>query len=103
MKIQCVCGAIISDTTDCLPYKAYFIPDQEWFGMWDAIDDAIEHSGPTPKDKETACMKLRSQGHGQQAWQCTNCGRLHVDDQQGNLHIFEPSSAQTSKTLFDTR
>jgi len=35
--IRCVCGHRISDITDFLPYKAYFLPDQD-------IEEAMEKS-----------------------------------------------------------
>lgn len=46
--------------TDYLPYKGYIISDQDWFDFLDEIDAAIEKSGPTPKDKENALMKIRN-------------------------------------------
>ncbi|MBV8072530.1 MAG: hypothetical protein JO270_21690, partial [Acidobacteriaceae bacterium] len=59
MKISCHCGATIYDQTDYLPHKAHFVPDQDWFDVLGAIDDAIEKSGPSAKEKEEACMKVR--------------------------------------------
>ncbi len=33
-KMRCKCGYVIIDQTDSLPYKAYFLPDQD-------VDDAL--------------------------------------------------------------
>ncbi len=42
------------DQTDYLSYKAYLVSDQDWFNFIEEIDEAIEKSGPTTKDKESA-------------------------------------------------
>jgi hypothetical protein len=28
-KLRCTCGHVIRDQTDNLPYKAYFVPDED--------------------------------------------------------------------------
>ena len=37
MKFNCDCGYTIRYQTDYLPYKANFIPDQDWFAMLNMI------------------------------------------------------------------
>lgn len=59
MKIKCSCGFYIVDNTDSLTNKGYLISDTQWFNFWDAIDNAIEKTGNTAKEKENACMQLR--------------------------------------------
>jgi hypothetical protein len=78
MKINCHCGATIYDGTDYLPHKAHFIPDQDWFDVLDAIYDAIENSGPSAKQKEAACLRVRQLigTLSRSAWQCRTCGRV---------------------------
>jgi hypothetical protein len=101
MKITCECGHTIPDVTDNLPYKAHLIPDKNWDTFWDAIDDAIEKSGPTAADKERACMALRKESFGHRfVWQCPKCGRLYVDDRTHNLQCFVPATASVPKDLF---
>jgi hypothetical protein len=41
MKIGCYCGGVIYDQTDCLPTKAYFVADEDYFDMMDKMDEAI--------------------------------------------------------------
>lgn len=105
MRIECRCGAQIIDQTDFLPHKAHIIPDQEWFHVLDAIDQAIERSGPSDRDKEAAIHSVRSLliRVSRSAWQCGACGRLYVDDQGRNLREFIPGPSDGPRELFRTR
>jgi len=101
MKIKCHCGELIPDTTDYLPYKGYIIPDQDWFNVLDAIDDAVEKSGPEPKEKEKALMAVRSLmiKVSKTAWQCHSCGLLYINKAGGQLDCFQPKNGDTSKEV----
>lgn len=105
MKIGCQCGATIHDTTDKLADKAHIIPDQEWVDVWDAIDEAIEQSGPSTEEKTAACMKLRGlmRRVTRLAWQCQQCGRLYIDDQDYELRQFVRASDDVPCELFRSR
>ena len=86
MKISCTCGHRISDTTEGLRYKGHLMSDTVWLNFWDAIDAAVEQSGPTAKEKEAACMQLRKWwGAFRLVWECTDCGRVYVDSDGGRL------------------
>jgi hypothetical protein len=105
MKIGCECGATIYVQTDYLPHMAHFIPDQDWFTVLDAIDDAIEQSGPSAAERKAACHQLRRL-IGQvtrSAYQCTECGRLYVDDKQYKLCAFIPAGPDVPRELFRSR
>lgn len=105
MKIQCHCGELILDITSGHANKAHVIPDQEWDDLWDAIDAAIEKSGPSPKAKERACMELRILlGRlSRHAWQCGNCGRVYLEQLDRQLQEFRPGSEDVPKELFCSR
>lgn len=105
MKIGCHCGATIYDQTDYLPHKAHYIPDQDVFEVLDAIDDAIEKSGPTAKEKEAACMKVRRLigKLSRSAWQCRVCGRVYIDDQAHKLQQLVPGTDDVPRELFRSR
>ena len=90
MKIQCPCGELVHDAGDGLPNKAHFIADQDWEAFWEAVDAAVERSGPSPRAKEAAVMRLRGLGVFRQAWQCRHCGRLHLDDTPSTVRTFAP-------------
>ena len=104
MKILCKCGEIIYDQTDYLPNKGYIIADQDWFDFLDAIDIAIEKSGPTPLEKEKACMQIRNLTSklSKPIYQCQKCGSLFVfnDNRELETYIksesFEGNSVLTS-------
>lgn len=100
MKIECPCGALIHDGTDNLPHKAHFITDQDWDAFWDEVDAAIEKSGPSARDKEAAVMRLRGLRVFRMAWQCSTCGRIHVDDASHEAWSFAPDADDTPKRIF---
>ena len=92
MKIQCVCGNVIHDV-ESHQSKAHLLPDESYFSLLDSIDEAIESSNSSSKDKEATCMKVRSL-LGQAARivrQCGRCARLYVERPDGTLECFAPS------------
>ncbi|WP_241775545.1 hypothetical protein [Acinetobacter venetianus] len=40
-KLGCVCGHVIVDQTNYIPYKASFITDVDLFDFYDAVDSTI--------------------------------------------------------------
>jgi len=101
MKIDCECGVMIIDQTYFLPNKAYFISDQKWFQLLDAMDEAIELSGASARAKEAACMKMRGLiGElSKHAWQCSSCGALYLDNSKGELQHFKPADSFVSRSI----
>jgi len=105
VKIECHCGALIVDQTDDLPQKAYVIPDQEWFGVLEAISAAVERSGPAAEDKSAASRAARAVlwRVARSAWQCRECGRLYMDDEKSILREFLPAEEDVPRELFRSR
>lgn len=105
MKITCHCGSTILDSADALPHKAHLIPDQEWLSLLEAIDGAIEQSGPSPREKEAACLRLRTRLSeiSRQAWQCRDCGRVYVERADRQLEPLIPGSDDIPRELFRSR
>jgi hypothetical protein len=105
VKITCECGGLIVDQTDALPHKAHFIPDQSWFEVLDAMDEAIARCGPSGDEKEATQMKIRTLlGRAtRSAWQCRACGRLFLDDQKFELQAFAPDSESVTHEIFRSR
>lgn len=104
MKFTCECGHIIYDQTDYLSYKAHLISDQDWFDFLEEIDEAIEKSGPTPKDKEIACMKIRSLSSKlyKRVYQCKNCGNIFFNNNSPQLEMFRSHKDNPNKTLLES-
>ena len=99
MKFTCTCGQLIVDPTDSQNNKGHLISDIQWNDFWDAIDEAIENCGPSPKEKEAACMQLRSQPFFHTIWECTHCGQLWVEGKEGRLISYSPDSGEYNKAL----
>lgn len=77
MKIGCPCGAVISDTADYLPNKAYLVADEDVSASWD------EHV-----DEDAARAALWALNRT--LYICGNCGRLCIEGQGGELRWFHP-------------
>ncbi len=105
MKLIRPCDTRIDDNTDALPYKAHVVADQDWFGLLDAIDGAIEKSGPSAREKEVACMSVRRLlGRiARHAYRCRSCGRLHVADLDYAFRVFTAESQPTGGSLFASK
>jgi hypothetical protein len=104
MKMHCECGAIITDQTDDLPYKAYFVPDQDWIGFTDAIDQivsAVATGNMTTHDAEAAVSRVHLT-KSRTMYQC-KCGRLLVADVQGKMNIYAPTSDADSRQILRSR
>lgn len=99
MKLTCTCNHPIIDNTDGLSHKGYVISDTHWNNFWDAIDKAIEESGPSPEDKERACMSVRQTRPFRSIWECTHCGRLWMDSPAGKLVAYAPGNGTYNRVL----
>ncbi|MEQ1753681.1 MAG: hypothetical protein ABL973_06075 [Micropepsaceae bacterium] len=94
MKIQCACGSVIHDGGDGLSNKAHLISDQSLFPLFDAIDRVLMLECSSAVAREAACTKLRSlvTKSSRLAWECSNCGRLYLNQGQGNPREYLPGS-----------
>lgn len=101
MKIMCECGEVIPAISDVLPNTGHIIPGQDWYDVLDTIDDAIENSGPSPKEKEAALMEVRSfiGKASRSIWQCITCGSLYINNSSNELEHFKPSNNAGSKEI----
>jgi len=113
MKFLCTCGHVISDSTTEIPYKAYFYADQDYDDLCDAIDEqflklANAVRQPTASETDVAAalqraMDTTSAKIGKYArrkiYQCSQCGRLSVDDPQHYGQVFVPEDSATPKNL----
>lgn len=90
MKVICTCGNVLTDSTDGIPYKGYFMADQDWFAFLDRVDSAIESNH---RNREKVIYELRAyivHVLGRNIYQCPECGRLYMDDVKHQLHEFVP-------------
>ncbi len=99
MKIGCQCGGAILDQTDDLPQKGHLIPDQEWFATYDALDDEVIDPmacGRLEKDQAYHLAREIIRRSSRPMYQCQRCGRLYINDLEGNLQCYVPASEDTS-------
>jgi hypothetical protein len=103
MKFECECGKRIVDQTDSLSFKGYLISDQDFSDYQAAIDEAIEKSGPSEKEKESAIMAVRSLNVFKIMYQCSGCGSIYINDSNENLHQYTPKNDLTSKKILQSK
>src|SRR4051812_33062932 len=77
MKFQCLCGKILSDSTDDIAYKARMVADEDWNRFTESFE--------------------RPQGHDWRLvtdiYQCPDCGRLRIEKPTGQVVFFDPENA----------
>lgn len=83
MKFQCLCGKIISDNTDDLPYKARMIADEDW--------NRFTESCERPQGYDWRLVT--------EIYQCPDCGCLRIEKPSGQVSFFKPESEHASKSV----
>lgn len=98
MKMKCNCGNTILDITDALSYKAHYIPDEDWHEVMEKIDGYIEERN---QDKGKLCMEMRKTiiEKTRLIYQCTNCGKIYIEDKEENLIEFNPLNNENTDVL----
>lgn len=100
-KILCGCGNIIPDVGDGQSTKGYILSDKNLFPLYDLADKLIESPDP---DREKLCMTFRKEvGAGyirlKRVYQCFECGRLHIENDNGGFTVFAPEKHDNTKVL----
>ncbi len=106
MKIGCPCGASIVDQTDDLPHKGHLIPDQDWFAIYDSLDEEVIDALVSGRlERSAACNLAREtiRRTSRLMYQCRDCGRLFIDDLRGDLQCYVPASEETSREILRSR
>lgn len=98
MWIQCYCGHQIKDTTDGIAYKARYISDQDWFDVLNNIDFNIQNLEP---NREKLCWNNQNYLFNKTKciYQCTECGRLYIEDNNRELREFIPAERGCDSVL----
>jgi hypothetical protein len=114
MKIDCPCGNVLRDQTDYLPYKAYFVADQDFEDLLDGIKQQLAEiftqAAGTPAAADPAQLLGRvlwaaMPSRRRIMYQCRNCGRLCLDDPDDprDLQWFKPDDDEWKLVLASVR
>lgn len=101
MYFWCKCGNRISDTTDFLSYKASLLADQDDIDYCDKIERVIMNE-QLSRDKcvDEIILNLNYHYHWRKMYQCSQCGRIFIEDVSGKrFHTFVPEDTD-NKRLF---
>ena len=129
-KLACVCGHVISDITDSLPYKASYRLDVDEFEFYDKVVDGFRNFlDAIRNDRRKEWMKewlLESGYEGyvrlnladeqifhdflcgiiigceRRIYQCTECGRLHIEREDNTFYSFQAEDGKVH-LLFDKK
>ncbi len=101
MKVHCVCGRIITDGTDYLPWKGRILPDINADDPFDIVDGLLDEIRKGREIVEGDYMKLRQEFPlGRLIYQCSGCARLLIWDREAQkYHVFQPEDADTPSDL----
>jgi len=122
-KLGCVCGHVITDQTDNIPYKAKFIRDQDFGEYSDKYTDDISSFIEAVKDgrrnewvknyfSETYptsisdssivfdIISVQDRIFEGDVYQCENCGRIKVQIQDKNLYASFVPEDDNYKEIF---
>ena len=127
-KLGCVCGHIISDITDSLPYKAFFCSDVDDFDLWEKIMEGFRTFAKAicedrrrewllEHDFEECYVKLNLPDEeifhdfllglivlcGRHIYQCTECGRIHIEREDNTFYRFKPEDGNVHLMFAEKR
>lgn len=124
-KLLCTCGNVIRDNTSSLPYKTALLQDVHCESFSDWLVTEIQSYVTAAERGEVRAWQL-SRGYPEEyialgldhgnvlhdhihtrfielqrtAYECTACGRLHVETAQQNLFAaYSPESSNSGKVL----
>ncbi|WP_428390660.1 hypothetical protein [Lichenicoccus sp.] len=89
MHFLCPCGHVIRDQTDCLPYKARYVADQDYADLDRMTAEQIDNA---------------YWDYHREMYQCQKCGRLFLEDQHSQqLLAFKPEDHDQVRALGSIR
>ncbi len=98
MRFGCKCGNIIRDTTDFLSYKADILASQDEEDFCEGMESLVTDESLSKVVCMNKLMSLYTHYAMRSIYQCSECGRLYVEDPEGKLHCFVPEE-HTNKEL----
>ena len=128
-KLGCVCGHIIRDQTDAIPYKASLLPDVHYHSFFNWIADETQsylealnnesvNSWLLERGYEAEYVQL-NQNHGsileghihskyleyrRDMYQCTRCHRILIQLPQSQLFAtFQPNDELSQYSILDDK
>lgn len=125
-RLLCVCGNLIRDQTDSLPYKASLLPDIDQIPFFDWLISETQSYVEAAR-KESVDGWLLDNGYGAEyvelklphghilhdhihtqyldrkrdLYQCTNCGRVHIETSQPNIFASFSPDDNAGQGLFE--
>lgn len=85
MKFACICGTVLSDQTDDLPYKGRLVADEDWNAFTQSANSAL------PLDWRLVTN----------IYQCPSCGRIRIA-RYGQVFFFEPENERVPKGILQS-
>ncbi len=112
MKIFCECGYVIYNNSDAISYKARFTANQDSSDLFDKIEEQIkklvtniEYTASNKIDVDVLIEDTMTDvsetisDYSRTIYQCSECGRLFIDNSQFHTHVFIPQDDSVPKNL----
>ena len=99
MHFLCRCGNRIYDTTDYISYKAYILSDQDCFDYTDEIERYVADKALDADACMNHIMHIDVEYMWRKIYQCSQCGRIFIEDKSGGLHSFAPEGTEDKRLL----
>jgi hypothetical protein len=110
MKINCICGNVLRDQRDHIPYKAHFVADQDYEELSVEIEQQLARILTQGSGTSTVTNQTQSLGrvlwdamdsHTRTLYQCSNCGRICLEDPHDprKLEWFKPEDNKQWKLV----
>ena len=104
MHFYCTCGRCIHDITDNIPYKAYLLSDEDEDRYCEAIEAVMRTEDLTMDERvNRIVISLQTRYLSRCIYQCPDCGKLFVDDNDYKLHSFVPEEPVDKQLLTAAR
>jgi len=101
--LPCRCGYIFHDNTDFLSFKAHFRADQDTDDFFCQVEDILKNQKLSAEDKAHEILCVADFHYTNRIlYQCPECGRLFVEDNDGHYHCFMPEPEETNHRLLES-
>lgn len=101
--LPCRCGYIFHDNTDFLSFKAHFRADQDTDDFFCQVEDILKNQKLSAEDKAHEILCVADFHYTNRIlYQCPECGRLFVEDNDQHYHCFAPEPEETNHRLLES-
>lgn len=100
MKLKCSCGQFLTDSAGSSPLHADTLPNCLIDLYCDTIESALVDNAEKSPDVASQFVVDRTTMFFRRMCQCPECGRVHIEDSEYQIHSFAPETTNVENALF---